>query len=310
MLDRHDQASLVAAVADADALLVRTYAKVSQAVIAAAAKTGRLKVIGRAGVGVDNIDVAAARSVGIVVVNTPAASTDAVAELVVGLVVAVQRGFVLLDARVRKGEFAALCAGTPKATELQHQTLGVIGMGRIGRAVGRRLHNGMGTQVIYYDIREIGWLPFAARSCGSAEEVYAQADVVTLHVPLTALTRGMIDATTLASFKPGADLINASRGPVVEARGAGRGTSRRPAGRSGRGRIRSRAAAARSPAHDRPQLHLDAAHWRAHAGRPRGHERRCGRRHPRSGGRTADVSGRTRGDPAGPLKPMPIGSGM
>lgn len=216
MLARHDQAALTAAVADADALLVRTYALVNETVIAAG--TGRLKVIGRAGVGVDNINVAAANRAGIVVVNTPAASTDSVAELVVGLVVAVQRGFVFLDPRIRQGEFAALRAGTPKCTELRHQTLGVIGMGRIGRAVGYRMHNGMGMRVVYYDIREIGWLPFAAQACASADEVYAQADVVTLHVPLTTLTRGMIDAVALARFKPGAYLINAARGPVVQAR--------------------------------------------------------------------------------------------
>ena len=215
ILDRPDPAALTAAVNDADALLVRTYARVDQAVISAA---GRLKVIGRAGVGVDNIDVAAAHRAGIVVVNTPAASTVAVAELVVGLIVALQRGFVFSDPRVRKGEFAALRAGIPKITELQHQTLGIIGMGRIGRAVGHRLHNGLGMRVVYRDIREIGWLPFPAIACGSAEEVYAQSDVVTLHVPLTRLTRGMINATALAAFKPSAYLINASRGPVVEAR--------------------------------------------------------------------------------------------
>ncbi|HOB75814.1 MAG TPA: NAD(P)-dependent oxidoreductase [Phycisphaerae bacterium] len=216
-LEKHDHATLLAAVPEADALLVRTYAQVNAEVIAAAAKTGRLKVIGRAGVGVDNIDVTAAKQAGIVVVNTPAASTIAVAELVVGLIVAVQRGFVFLDPRVRQGEFASLRAGIPKVTELHNQTLGVIGMGRIGRQVGARMHNGMGMRVVYYDIREIGWLPFPAQTCGSAEEVYAQADVVTMHVPLTRLTRGMINAATLAHFKPGAYLINASRGPVVEA---------------------------------------------------------------------------------------------
>jgi phosphoglycerate dehydrogenase-like enzyme len=152
-----------------------------------------------------------------VVVNTPAACTDAVAELVVGLAVAVQRGIVWLDARMRQGEFASLRAGLPKNRELQHQTLGIIGMGRIGRAVGRRLQQGMGMRVIYHDIREVGPLPFAAQPCGRAEEVYAQADIVSLHVPLTPLTRGMINAEALSRFKAGACLINTSRGPVVEA---------------------------------------------------------------------------------------------
>lgn len=216
-LDKHDEAALVAAVPDADALLVRTYARVNATVIAAARKTGRLKVIGRAGVGVDNIDVAAAYQAGIVVVNTPAASTHAVAELVVGLIVAAQRRIVSMDPLVRKGEFASLRAGMPKVTEVRHQTLGIIGMGRIGREVGRRMHDGMGMSVIYHDIREIGWLPFPAEALSSAQEVYARADVVSMHVPLTSLTRGMINPAALSHFKPGAYLINTSRGPVVEA---------------------------------------------------------------------------------------------
>ncbi|GMV96935.1 MAG: hydroxyacid dehydrogenase [Phycisphaerae bacterium] len=217
VLQRHDEAALVAAAADADALLVRTYAQVNERVIAAARAGGRLKVIGRAGVGVDNIDVKAARAAGITVVHTPAACTDAVAELVVGLVVAVQRGIVWKDARMRRGEFASLRAGMPTNTELQHQTLGVIGMGRIGRAVGRRLGVGLGMRIIYHDILDVGALPFEARPCANADAVYAQADVVTLHVPLTRLTRGMIDAAALARFKPGSYLINTSRGPVVDA---------------------------------------------------------------------------------------------
>jgi phosphoglycerate dehydrogenase-like enzyme len=217
VLESRDEPALIAAVAHADALLVRTYARVNAKVIAAAQAAGRLKVIGRAGVGVDNIDVRAARDAGIVVVNTPAACTVAVAELVVGLIVAVERGIVWHDPRVRRGEFSTLRAGIPRNTELQHQTLGIIGMGRIGRAVGHRLHNGMGMRIVYHDIREIGWLPFPAEACARAEEVYAQSDVVSMHVPLTSLTRGMIDAAALAKFKPGACLINTSRGPVVDA---------------------------------------------------------------------------------------------
>lgn len=226
ILERNDEAALISAVGDADALLVRTYARVTAPVVAAARRTGRLKVVGRAGVGVDNIDVRAAHDAGIVVVNTPAACTDAVAELVVGLAVAVQRGIVWRDARLRQGEFASLRAGLPPNTELQHQTLGVIGMGRIGRAVGRRMHHGMGMRVVYFDIIDVGALPFPAVSCGSAAEVYAQADVVTLHVPLTSLTRGMIGSDALAGFKKGSYLINTSRGPVVQAQALADGLCR------------------------------------------------------------------------------------
>lgn len=214
VLSEYDEAALIKTVADADAMVIRTYSQVTAKVIEAARKAGRLKVIGRAGVGLDNVDLVAAAEAGIVVVHRPAACTDAVAEMVVGLIIAMQRRIVSYDAKLREGEFASLRKAS--SVELQHQTLGVIGMGRIGTAVGRRLCNGLGMRVIYYDIREVGWLPFVADSKDSAEAVYAQADVISLHVPLTKLTRGMINAAALAHFRQGSYLVNTSRGPVVE----------------------------------------------------------------------------------------------
>ena len=210
-----DEATLMEAVKDADALVVRTHCEVTDKVVAVG-KRNRLRVIGRAGVGLDNIDVPAAFAAGIPVVHTPAACTVAVAELVIGLMIAAQRRIVTHDARVRAGEFTVLRAGTPKNTELQHQTLGVIGMGRIGTALGSRMSLGLKMRVIYYDIRDVEPLAFPAEKRNRAEEVYAEADVVTMHVPLTQRTRGMVDAAALSHFKPGAYLINASRGPVVD----------------------------------------------------------------------------------------------
>ncbi len=216
-LDKCEREDLLKAVAEADALVVRTYSKITREVIQAATQAGKLKVIGRAGVGLDNIDVPAAAEAGITVVHTPASCTHAVADLVVGLLIAAQRRIVETDRRLREGDFKQLRKEMPLCSELQYQTLGIIGMGRIGTQVGKRLHNGFGIRVIYYDIREIGWLPFAAEAKGSAEKVYAEADVISLHVPMTKLTRGMINAQSLAHFKKGAYLINTSRGPVVEA---------------------------------------------------------------------------------------------
>lgn len=216
-LEQRDEAALLAAVREADALVVRTYAIVTARVIAAAREAGRLKVIGRAGVGLDNIDVPAALAAGIQVVYTPAASTHSVAELVIGLIIAMQREIVAKDRAMRSGEFASLRAGMPKVLELQHQTLGVIGMGRIGTALGRRMRNGLGMRVIYHDIRDVRPLAFEAEPRESAEAVYGEADVVTMHVPLTSRTRGMINARTLEAFKPGSYFVNASRGPVVDA---------------------------------------------------------------------------------------------
>ncbi|HPD28493.1 MAG TPA: NAD(P)-dependent oxidoreductase [Phycisphaerae bacterium] len=218
VLPKCDEASLIEAAATADAMVVRTYSLINAKVIEAAKAGGRLKVIGRGGVGLDNIDLKAALDAGIKVVYTPAASTHAVADLVVGLIIALQRRVVENDKGMRGGEFDSIRSVRPRAKELRHQTVGVIGMGRIGTAVGFRLANGFGTRIIYHDIREIGWLPFPAESKSSHEAVYAEADVVTLHVPLTKLTRGMIDADALASFKQGSYLVNAARGPVVVAR--------------------------------------------------------------------------------------------
>lgn len=218
LLPKCDEASLIDAAATADAMVVRTYSLINAKVIEAAKAGGRLKVIGRGGVGLDNIDLKAALDAGIKVVYTPAASTHAVADLVVGLIISLQRRVVENDKGMRAGKFDSIRSVKPTARELRHQTVGVIGMGRIGTAVGFRLASGFGTRIIYHDIREIGWLPFPAESKSSHKAVYAEADVVTLHVPLTKLTRGMIDADALASFKRGSYLINAARGPVVAAR--------------------------------------------------------------------------------------------
>lgn len=216
IVEKLDESSLIEAVGGSEALLVRTYSQITPRVIEAAAEAGRLKVIGRAGVGVDNIDVAAARKAGIQVVHTPAASTDAVADLTVGLILALQRRIPYSDQQMRAGEFKSLRSFKPLPKELRHQTLGVIGMGRIGRAVSQRLHLGFGMRIIYFDIREVGLLPFVAERQESAEAVCRRADVVTCHVPLTKLTRGMINESSLRRFRTDAYLINASRGPVVD----------------------------------------------------------------------------------------------
>ena len=216
LLDNPDERNLIAVVGEADGLVVRTYSEVTSRVIAAAAKTGRLKVIGRAGIGVDNIDVRASVDAGIPVVHTPAASTNAVADFTVGLIIGLQRRIVAFDAAVRQGRFTDLRSDTPPVVELRHQTLGVIGMGKIGSAVGKRLSLGFDMRVIYYDIRDIDGLSFPAEAKASAADVYGEADVVTIHVPLTGQTRGMVDAGALSQFKKGSCLINTSRGPVVD----------------------------------------------------------------------------------------------
>lgn len=209
-LSASDESSLIRAVADCDALVVRTAAEVTRRVIGAAP---RLKVIGRGGVGLDNIDLDAATERGIAVVHTPAASTDAVANLTIGLMIALVRDFRRVDAEVRADRFADARMHA-MASDFGEMTLGIIGLGRIGKAVGRRARV-LGMRVVYHDIVEPGWIDFVAQPV-SLEALQSESDVVTLHVSLTEATRRMIDAAALRRMKRGAYLINTSRGAVVD----------------------------------------------------------------------------------------------
>jgi len=210
-LDAYDETHLKEAVADCDVLLVRTRTVVTRAMIESAP---RLRVIGRGGVGLDNIDVEAARERGIAVVYTPHASTDAVADLTVGQMIAILRNFRGCDALVRSGRFWE-AREQSCSREMSELTLGIVGMGRIGRAVARRCRNGFGMTVIYNDIVPSGWLDFVATPV-TKDELYTQADIVSLHVPLTESTRNLIDPAALSRFKKGAVLINTARGGVVD----------------------------------------------------------------------------------------------
>lgn len=211
VLDACDEAHLKEAVADCDALLVRTRTTVSRALIESAS---RLRVIGRGGVGLENIDLAAARERGIAVVYTPHASTDAVADLTVGMMIALLRNISGCDAMVRRGLFWEAREASI-AREMAELTVGIVGMGRIGRAVARRCRNGFGMTVLYNDIVSPGWLDFVATAVPK-DQLYAHADVVTLHVPLTDSTRNLIGAAALKNFKKEAVLINTSRGAAVD----------------------------------------------------------------------------------------------
>jgi phosphoglycerate dehydrogenase-like enzyme len=197
---------------EADALLVRTYTRVTAADLDQARN---LRVIGRAGVGLDNIDVESARRRGIAVVFTPAASTQAVAELAVGLIVSLQRRLVTGDAAVRSGAFGDARRRLPPPCEMAGQIIGIVGMGRIGRALGRICALGLGMKVLFNDLVPISGLGFPAAE-RSKSRLFAESDIISLHVPLTDRTRGLINATALAKFKPGAWLINTARGAVVD----------------------------------------------------------------------------------------------
>ena len=194
-----------------DALVVRSATVVDASLIERAT---RLKVIGRAGVGVDNVDVDAATRRGIVVANAAESTVDSAAEHAIALLFALARNVPQAH--------AALTAGTWDrerftGIELAGKTLGVLGLGRIGREVARRAL-GLGMRVVAYDpfvaadrFRELGVEPAA-----SLEDVYAQADVVTLHLPLNDDTRGLLDAEAISRMRDGVRIVNAARGGLID----------------------------------------------------------------------------------------------
>ena len=205
-----DRDELIAALGDAVALLVRSATKVDAEMIAAAPM---LEVIGRAGVGLDNIDVEAAEARGIVVVNAPDASTISAAEHTMALLLAMARRIPEADASLRAGRWERRdLAGV----ELYGKTLGILGLGRIGAQVAQRAA-AFGMRIIAFD-------PFVgddrAEAVGaqlvSLDDVLAEADFLTIHAPRSADTEGLIDADALASMKPTARLINVARGGIVD----------------------------------------------------------------------------------------------
>jgi D-3-phosphoglycerate dehydrogenase len=201
---------LAAALADADALVVRSAVQVDDALMEQAPK---LRVIGRAGVGVDNIDADAATRRGIVVMNTPGANAVAVAELTIALMLALARKLPAANTTMHAGKWEKKSL---QGAELRGKTLGILGLGRIGLEVAKRAR-GFGLEIMGSD-------PFVsaavARENGiklvTLEELIAGADYITLHVGLTPQTTGVINAKTLAAMKKGVRIINCARGELVD----------------------------------------------------------------------------------------------
>ena len=198
------------AVAACAALLVRSQTAVSRGVIESGTE---LRVIGRAGAGVDNIDVPAATERGVVVMNTPGANSQAAAELTVGLMFAVARRISAADASVKAGRWERTRF---RGTQLLGKTLGIVGIGNVGRLVARSAV-ALGMQVIAHD-------PFVTAELAadhgvvlvSFETLLEEADYISVHTPLTAGSRGLIGAAEIARMKRGVYLINCSRGGVID----------------------------------------------------------------------------------------------
>ncbi len=187
---------------------------IDDAVLAAAG--AQLKVVATCSVGVDHIDLAACARRGVLVCNTPGVLTEATADLAWALILGAARRVGEGDRLVRAGQFRGWRNDLLLGLELHGATLGVVGYGRIGRAVARRAA-GFGMRVLCSGHRlEPGSSTAEGALACDLDELLASADVVSLHVPLTAQTRGLIGADALDRMKPGAYLVNTSRGPVVD----------------------------------------------------------------------------------------------
>ena len=203
---------LAADLADADGLVVRGATKVDAKLIAAAP---RLRVIARAGTGIDNVDLDAASSRGILVLNAPGANSVSVAEHACALMLALARSVSRADAAMKQGRWEKKSL---VGAELRGKTLGIVGLGRVGREmVGRALAFGM--RVLAHDpfISEHVAADLAAQLV-SLDELCAESDFVTLHAPSTSATRGMFDAGRFARCKPGLRIINTARGDLIDER--------------------------------------------------------------------------------------------
>ena len=205
---RTDPDGVLEHIGDADGLVVRTYTQVNDELLG---RAERLKVVGRAGVALENIDVAAARRRGIEVVHTPEANTPAVVDYTIAAVIRMNRRFRPMSGFVAGEEFHRM-RKQAYGRFLSGMTLGIVGCGRIGSRVGAAAR-ALGMTVLYNDIRPIE-LDYEAREVDKPT-LYRESDIVTIHVPLDESTRHLIDAESLAGFKDGAQFINAARGPCV-----------------------------------------------------------------------------------------------
>jgi len=207
---RLSEAELIPLVADAVAMVVRSETKVTKKVLEAAPQ---LRVVGRAGVGVDNVDVEAATQRGVVVMNTPAGNTITTAELTFTMLLSLARKVPQAHGTMVAGKWDRKQF---QGIELAGKTLGVLGMGRIGTEVAKR--------AIAFGMRVIGYDPFLTEARAKAlgielatdlDVVYRQADFITVHMPVTEQTKGMLNTAAFAKMKPGVRIVNCARGEII-----------------------------------------------------------------------------------------------
>ena len=207
---RLSEAELLPLVADVDAMVVRSETKVTKKVLEAATQ---LKVVGRAGVGVDNVDVEAATQRGVVVMNTPAGNTITTAELTFFMLGALARKIPAAHATMAAGKWDRKAF---QGTEVSGKTLGILGAGRIGTEVGKRAL-AFGMRVVAYDpfLTEARAKALGFEAASDPDTIYQQADFITVHMPVTKETREMLNAAAFAKMKPGVRIVNCARGEII-----------------------------------------------------------------------------------------------
>jgi phosphoglycerate dehydrogenase-like enzyme len=198
--------------ARASGLLVRTYTRVDDSLLS---RAPNLKVVARAGVGLDNIDVSACRHRGVEVVHTPDANTIAVGDYVIAVMLQLIRPWAYLRAGAYDPADFKRVRNEIRGNQLDELTLGILGLGRVGRRVARIASAGFGMRVLYNDLLDPGPLLFAATSVDKPT-LYRQSDVLSVHVDLRSGNEKLVGREQLALMKPGAILINSSRGEVVD----------------------------------------------------------------------------------------------
>ncbi len=202
---------LLARIADYEVVVVRSRTKIGADVIAKATK---LKLIARPGTGLDNVDIRAANARGIEVVNSPEALVEAVSEHVLALMLSLARWVPTADSSTRAGRWEK---ERFVGIELKGKTMGIAGMGRIGRRVGE-MARVLGMSVLGYDIIEISKDVLASIGCTMVDldTLFSSSDFITLHVPLTAETRHLVDSRRISLMKKGSFIVNTSRGEVID----------------------------------------------------------------------------------------------
>lgn len=202
-----------AALPDAVGMVVRTYTRVNAELLA---RCPRLKVVGRGGVGLENIDVKACRAKGVEVVFTPDANTLAVGDFVIGYALQLLRPWAFFKERVYDPKEFKRIRDTQRGVQLNELTIGILGMGRVGRRVGKIAANGFGMRVLYNDLVDVqALLDFPAQAVDK-ETLFTEADIVSLHVDMKAGNENLVGASLLSRMKQSAILINTSRGEVLE----------------------------------------------------------------------------------------------